>query len=120
MKISTLKFCCLIILILSCFNINAQNRFSNDAELRKMYTFQYNHETDSLKKYLVHPNSEYREAACLAFASVQDSNAIVPLFNLLISEKEKQVRKAILFSLGQMKSLQNINFFKYYAIEKDI
>jgi cyclophilin family peptidyl-prolyl cis-trans isomerase len=106
MKISTLKILCLILISLSSFNLNAQNRFSNDATLKKIYTFQYNQETDSLKKHFLHPNPIYREAACLAFASVQNNEIEVDFLFLLMNEQSVQVRKAIIYSLGQLTSTQ--------------
>lgn len=113
------KSVCLIILVLSNNELNAQNRFSNDATLKKIYTFQYNQETDSLKKYFNHPNPVHREAAFLAFASVQDTNVVSELFDLLPLEKQAQVRKAIIYSLGQMNTWQNIKLVQYFDLEQN-
>ncbi len=84
----------------------SQNRFSNDEQLKRIYTFQYNQESDSLKVYFTHQNPIYREAACLAFASVQDTNIVSELFGLLPLEKQAHVRKAIIYSLGQLSGSQ--------------
>ncbi len=86
--------------------IFAQNRFSNDATLRKIYTFQYNQNSDSLKQYFTHQNPIYREAACLAFASVQNEEIVMELLFLLMNENNVKVRKAIIYSLGQLSSTQ--------------
>ncbi len=96
----------LILLLWFNFNLNAQNRFSNEATLRKIYTFQYNQETDSLKRLITHPNPIYREAACLAFASVQTIEIEADFLFLLMNEQNVQVRKAIIYSLGQLSSTQ--------------
>jgi cyclophilin family peptidyl-prolyl cis-trans isomerase len=100
--------------------IFAQNRFSNDEELKRIYTFQYNQESDSLKVYFTHQNPIYREAACLAFASVQDTNIVSELFGLLPLEKQAQVRKAIIYSLGQMNAWQNYKLVQYFDLEQNL
>jgi cyclophilin family peptidyl-prolyl cis-trans isomerase len=100
--------------------IFAQNRFSNDEELKRIYTFQYNQESDSLKVYFTHQNPIYREAACLAFASVQDTNIVSELFVLLPLEKQAQVRKAIIYSLGQMNAWQNYKLVQYFDLEQNL
>ncbi|MDP2174929.1 MAG: peptidylprolyl isomerase [Bacteroidota bacterium] len=120
MNTTTTKVLISILVLITSYSTYAQNRFTRDETLRKIYTFQYNQNTDSLITYFNDQNPVHREAACLAFASVQDSNAIIPLFNLLVSEKEVLVRKAILYSLGQMNAWQSFNGLQYFSLEKDI
>ena len=114
------KTLCFVFFLFFTSVIFAQNRFSNDATLRKIYTFQYNQESDSLKVYFTHQNQVYREAACLAFASVQDTNIVSELFGLLLLEKQAQVRKAIIYSLGQMNAWQNNKLVQYFDIEQNL
>ena len=113
------KTLCFVFFLFFTSVIFAQNRFSNDETLKKIYTFQYNQETDSLKKYFNHPNPVHREAAFLAFASVQDTNIVSELFDLLPLEKQAQVRKAIIYSLGQMNAWQNIKLVPYFDLEQN-
>jgi cyclophilin family peptidyl-prolyl cis-trans isomerase len=109
-----------ILILLFVVDAFSQNRFTNDATLRSIYSFQYNQETDSLKKYIIHPNTGYREVASLAFASVQDTNIVSELFDLLPLEKQVQVRKAIIFSIGQMNAWQNIKLVQYFNLEQNL
>ena len=113
------KTLCFVFFLFFTSVIFAQNRFSNDETLKKIYTFQYNQETDSLKKYFIHPNPVHREAAFLAFASVQDTNVVSELYDLLPLEKQAQVRKAIIYSLGQMNTWQNIKLVPYFDLEQN-
>ena len=113
------KTLCFVFFLFFTSVIFAQNRFSNDETLKKIYTFQYNQETDSLKKYFIHPNPVHREAAFLAFASVQDTNVVSELYDLLPLEKQAQVRKAIIYSLGQMNAWQNIKLVPYFDLEQN-
>lgn len=92
-------FCIVFIL----FNhLNAQNRFSNDSMLRKIYSYQYNFETQHLIPYLTHKNPLYRKAASLAFASNQDSSIAPLLIKRLKSEKNMEIKKTIIYSLSQL------------------
>ncbi len=80
----------------------AQNRFSNDSILRKIYTHQYHFESRELIPYLTHKNPIYRKAASIAFASNQDSSVAPLLMKKLKSDKNKEVKKAALYSLSQL------------------
>lgn len=93
----------LIFIFLSVLTINAftQNKFT-DPVLQKIYTFQDERNTAALLPYLKNKNESYREAAALAFASVQDVNAIDQLLKLLKDNSEK-VRLAAAYSIGQTK-----------------
>lgn len=73
-----------------------------DAELRKIYTAQDQHQTEVLLPYLKSESAEYRAAAALAFASHLDTMAIEHLVPLL-SDTEEEVQKAAAYSLGQLK-----------------
>jgi cyclophilin family peptidyl-prolyl cis-trans isomerase len=106
LKKSTLKVFSLLFLLTICSGLNAQNKFTHDETLRKIYTFQYNQKTDSLITFFNHQNPVYREAACLAFASVQNEEVAVHFLFLLMNESQISVRKAIIYSLGQLTSTQ--------------
>lgn len=72
-------------------------------KVQRLYDFRDQNRTDSLVRYLNHPDATLRYLAALAFASVKDSNAVEPLANLLRDPSE-EVRIAAAFSLGQIGS----------------
>jgi cyclophilin family peptidyl-prolyl cis-trans isomerase/HEAT repeat protein len=80
----------------------AENKFS-DEELRLIYNHQDRRETAYLIAYLGDENARYREQACLALASVQDSTALGPLTSRL-RDDSIEVRLAAAYALGQLKS----------------
>lgn len=79
----------------------AQNKFT-DPVMQRIYTSQDERNTSALLPYLKAKNEKYREAAALAFASVQDIEAIDALLALLRDKSEK-VRYAAAYSIGQTK-----------------
>ncbi|MBN1252378.1 MAG: peptidylprolyl isomerase [Bacteroidales bacterium] len=79
------------------------NKFS-DETFREIYNFQDERNTKELLKFLTNRKDKYREAAALAFASVQDSNAIEQLFELLFNDDSENVRIAAAFAIGQINS----------------
>lgn len=81
----------------------AQNRFSDDLLLKVIYQHQYDGNTASLLNFLELPDPGHRAAACLAFASIQDSAAIPALFKRYLEDKHPAVRRAAVFSLGQLR-----------------
>lgn len=80
----------------------SQNRFSNDAVLRKIYSYAYDRKSDSLLEFLAHPNDAYRYATIQGIASVQDTTAAKKLLQLLASERIDSVKLAIIYSLSQL------------------
>ncbi len=80
----------------------ALNRFA-DTTLQQIYTHQDERNTAALLPYLSHENNTYREAATLAFGSVQDTNVIEQLAPLL-NDKEEAIQKAAAYSMGQTRS----------------
>ena len=101
----------LLLIIISACNINSdnepssvqpENKFS-DANLRMIYNHQDKRETDSLIYYLSNENAKYREQACLALASVQDSLALGPLTTSL-RDSSTDVRLAAAYAIGQLQT----------------
>ena len=108
---------CIVYLIFN--SISAQNRFSKDSILRKIYAHQYNFETNELIPYLTHKNHIYRKAASIAFASNQDSNVAPLLIKRLKSDKNIEVKNAALYSLSQLNKTWITNeLIKYYHSRK--
>ena len=89
------------LIILSSFSLRGQNRFSNDLLMKVIYQHQYDQNTTALLPYLRHTQQKYRYAAAIAFASVQDSSAVDSLIACFKNEKDLDVQKALVLSLGQ-------------------
>lgn len=103
-----LFLCFLIALTLfSCHKKKSNNRFS-DPTLVKIYESQDQRDSKQLLPYFKNDTAVYREAAAMAFASVQDTNAISELAQLL-NDKEESVRYAATFALGQVKHLSALS-----------
>jgi cyclophilin family peptidyl-prolyl cis-trans isomerase len=90
----------LLIALLSISYASSQNRFA-DRTLKEIYDFQDWRSSNDLVNFLGNPNPLYREAAALAFASVQDTAAVDYLATLL-GDANAQVRKAAGYALGQV------------------
>lgn len=80
--------------------ISANNRFSDEV-YQQIAEFQDKRDTDSLIGFFDYEKPQYREAAALAFASVQDSEAVGHL-NRLLKDVDTDVRIAAIYALGQM------------------
>ncbi|RTQ50636.1 hypothetical protein EJV47_08350 [Hymenobacter gummosus] len=76
------------------------NQFAADSTLRRIATAQDQRQTPALRPFLHHPKARYRQAAALAFASVQDRAALPDLLGAL-SDANVDVRVAAAFALGQ-------------------
>ncbi len=76
------------------------NKF-HDPDITAIADLQDRRSGDSLLTYLNHSNPAYRQAAALAFGSIQDSNYIEPLRNLLLEDEDRLVRKAAAYAIGQ-------------------
>lgn len=87
-------------LVLACAPESPVNKFSDETFIR-IADFQDRRLSDSLYEYLSSSNPHYREAAALAFASIQDTTAIVHLEKLVLSDTSHSVRIAAAFALGQ-------------------
>jgi HEAT repeat protein len=74
-----------------------------DEVLQQVYTLQNRRDAQELTAYLKDTNPGYRKAAALAFASVQDPQAIEPLGELL-ADRYEGVRSAAAYALGQVKN----------------
>lgn len=78
-----------------------KNRFQ-DKTLQTIYTLQNQRDGNGLFPYLKNKNPAYREAAALAFASIQDAAAVEPL-TALFDDPEERIRTAAAYALGQIK-----------------
>lgn len=93
------------------------NKFS-DPILVKIAELQDRRQTDSLLVYLAHDNAVYRQAAALAFASVQDSAAVEKL-GASLKDAEVAVRLAAAYALGQTVSRGSAQLLLGFVNEKD-
>lgn len=102
-----LFFLLIIFLAASCLPVETEStEFSvdlNDPTQQKIYTFQDEHQADSLIYYFNDKNPTYRYLAAQAFASIKDSVALDGLKKLLTDEVEK-VRIAAAYAIGQIGS----------------
>ncbi|MFN7690930.1 MAG: hypothetical protein ACK5QU_07600 [Bacteroidota bacterium] len=94
-------FSCILFIIISASGI-AQNKFSKDATLRKIYGFEYNRLSDSLLPYFLDKNQQYRYAEIGAGACVQDTMLAPPLIKMMSTEKNDSVQLSIINSLSQL------------------
>ncbi len=76
------------------------NSFS-DNTLVLISDLQDRRQSDSLLLFLESEDAKHRQAAVLAFASVQDSTAIEALGKILLRDSEPTVRGTAAFSIGQ-------------------
>ncbi len=110
-----MKRCVLLLLLWSSLPTSAQNIFSNDSTLRHIYNLQYDRNAADLIKFVSDKNVIYREAAALAFASIQDSNYVPQLLQQLSKEPKENVRIALVYSISQSNS-----WASYVALKKGI
>lgn len=89
------------VILFSCQTKSPKNKFS-DPTLRLIYTWQDQRASKALLPYLKNDTALYRAEAAMAFASVQDTNAI-PELAVLLNDKEESVKYAAAFALGQTK-----------------
>jgi cyclophilin family peptidyl-prolyl cis-trans isomerase/HEAT repeat protein len=92
----------LIITCVSCSK-SEKNKFDDKIQI-KIADLQDRRSTDSLIAYLYSDNDEYRSAAALALASVQDTTALDTLGKL--STSDPHIRRNAAFALGQMNNLR--------------
>ncbi len=78
-----------------------ENKFKNP-ELEKVLNFQNERNTKALIEFFNHSDVSCREAAVLAFASVQDLNALTAIFDVLENDESIKVRMAAAFAIGQI------------------
>lgn len=88
----------LIIILWSCGK-PTPNVFSDPVRVQ-IADLQDRRQTDSLLVFLRHENPEYRSAAALAFASVQDT-LVAERLAILLQDADKNVQEAAAFALGQ-------------------
>ncbi|MFM8490059.1 MAG: HEAT repeat domain-containing protein, partial [Bacteroidota bacterium] len=73
----------------------------NNKSVQRLFDLRDKRQTDSLTRYLVHPDATLRYIAALSFASSRDTLGIQPLIPLL-QDPVEEVRIAAAFSLGQI------------------
>ena len=110
---------CLVICIFLFLSCGQSNHFKKD-EVRHVYNFADERNSEVLIEYLQNESDEIREHACLLFGSVNSKEAIGPLFKILRSDKVANVRKAAAFSLGQyqQESLRD-SLFHCFRLEEN-
>ncbi|MFT5512744.1 MAG: cyclophilin family peptidyl-prolyl cis-trans isomerase [Bacteroidia bacterium] len=94
------------------------NRFS-DSKLERIYEFQDKQATRQLIPLLRSKKPIHREAAVLAFASIQDTFAVRFLRERMLTDSDPNVRKAAAYSIGQMRDSANVGML-FMALENEI
>jgi cyclophilin family peptidyl-prolyl cis-trans isomerase len=108
----------LICLILLPCGVLAQNKFA-DKTLQAIYTAQDQRDSKTLLGYFTNESPAYREQAALAFASVQDTNAVNELVKLLI-DSDAKVRQSAVYALGQTCAEKSeAKMIEIFALEKE-
>ena len=80
----------------------AQNRFSNDSLLRKIYNAAYERKIDTVLPFLIEKNNAYRYAAIHSISSIQDTNVAKKLVDLIALESNDSFKVAIIYALSQL------------------
>lgn len=107
----------LVSLLIGCSS--SPNKFS-DTTLLAIADYQDHRQTDSLIQFLLNKNPEYRTAAALALASVQDSAAALQLGNMVLEDPLVEARMAAAFALGQTNCIASSNALIPALQDKDI
>ncbi len=94
------------------------NRF-NDIKLQKIYELQDRRETKRLIPFLKAKKAEHRIAAVLAFASIQDPDALEFVRVNLLTDTNPEVRKAAAYVIGQLRDSSNVGLL-FMALENEI
>ncbi|WP_185154214.1 peptidylprolyl isomerase [Fulvivirga sp. M361] len=93
------------------------NKFS-DPVIAHIYDYQDQRDTKALLAFFNEEDTDYREAAALAFGSVQDTAAIRPL-GFLLNDEAARVRRAAAYALGQMHDTQAIDLLSDALVVED-
>jgi cyclophilin family peptidyl-prolyl cis-trans isomerase/HEAT repeat protein len=87
------------------YSSQAENAVINidyrDKKVQHLFDLKDQNISDSLVKYLIHPNTTLRYLAALSFASVKDSTVLDELAKLL-SDRSEDVKIATALSIGQL------------------
>jgi cyclophilin family peptidyl-prolyl cis-trans isomerase/HEAT repeat protein len=89
-----------------------------DKKVQHLLDLRDQNRSDSLIKYLQHPNTTFRYLAALSFASIKDSFALEPLAELL-NDKSEDVKIAAALSIGQMGTVKGERFLINAFLSKD-
>ena len=120
MKYCFITFCVLIIFCSCKEKEQALNKF-HDPVVMDIANLQDRRSGDSLLMYLKHSNPFYRHAAAQAYGSIQDSNYVEPLRDLLVADRDTLVRRAAAYAIGQTPSSRSEQaLFDAAAKEKDM
>ncbi|MEN8155267.1 MAG: hypothetical protein ABFR75_14730, partial [Acidobacteriota bacterium] len=77
MKYNTLKILLIIMLFsYGCNKDEGKDNVFKDETIKEIFSFQDNRNSAGLKSYFNNENPEYRKYAAMAFASVQDKEAV--------------------------------------------
>ncbi len=97
---------------------SSEENLYEDGIMQNIYTYQNERNSAKLLKYLNNEYPEYRKASVLAFASVQDSAAVLPIA-VLFDDSNEDVRTSVAYSLGQIGHVSAEQYLiKAYAVEK--
>jgi cyclophilin family peptidyl-prolyl cis-trans isomerase/HEAT repeat protein len=88
-----------------------------EEEIRKIYEFQNQRNSEALWAYLSHEKALYRKVAAQAFGSVQDSSSLDTLM-VLLNDEHELVRKAAAFAIGQIAN-HKAEGGLVYAVQKE-
>lgn len=80
---------------------SGKNKFSDDVFV-KIADYQDKRLPDSLYPFLAHEDARYRQAAALAFGSLQYIDNPNRIGKLLLMDPDEQVRRSAAFALGQL------------------
>ena len=98
------------ILFSACSSEGKEKLGLDNPDIQNIIEFQDTKNIKELIKYFVHPNTQLRERACMAFASVKDSAALTSLYTML--EEDESVAQAAAFAIGQISSPSSIKALK--------
>ena len=99
---------------------NKNNKFS-DKTFQEIYNYQDERNSKGLLKFLSNRKDKYRKAAAIAFASVQDSNVVDKLVEVLKTDDNLEVKIAIAFAIGQTSCEKSeTGLIEAYNIENNI
>jgi cyclophilin family peptidyl-prolyl cis-trans isomerase/HEAT repeat protein len=116
MSFRSFAFVLLVAIVVGC--TSKSNKFS-DPVFIAIADYQDHRQTDSLIQLLLNKNADYRTAAAIALASVQDSTAALQLGNMVLEDPIVEARIAAAFALGQTFCIASGNALIPALDEKD-
>lgn len=107
---NTFYFLLFTFLLISCSSKNEEKLGLDNTDIQNIIELQDTKDVKGLIQYFVNPNKQLRERACMAFASVKDTNALPSLYTML--EENENVAQAAAFAIGQIASPSSIKALK--------